>query len=76
MDRNEHIDLAGLSQYGSVLQWWRDTMIEFFQQQGRGDLCVQNGQLVVKRPRVKFATNYPCKYAGTEKATVDDAESR
>ncbi|KAL3901227.1 MAG: hypothetical protein SGARI_006103 [Bacillariaceae sp.] len=61
-DRNEHFDLANTTAYIPVVEFWRQTLVDLFEQQERGDEWVKDGALMAGRPAVTFATNYPCAY--------------
>lgn len=59
-DPNETYDISKVKPI--MLEHWRNTMIQQFQDEGRGEMWVRNGHLVIRRQPMTYGQNYPCAY--------------
>jgi len=59
-DPNETYDLAGLSEHAAELGKWRARMVQQFEEEGRGEGWVKDGQLMLRPVTTTLGPNYPC----------------
>ena len=60
-DRYEKRDLALESEYQEELGVWRQRMVEQFEEEGRGEEWVKDGELIMRKDNsLTHSPNFPC----------------
>ena len=59
-DPSETIDLSRSKLWSHILQYWRETMVEQFEREKRGEDWVKDGTLIVRQKSTTFGANFPC----------------
>jgi len=62
-DQNEGVDLAlwgGEDVKEGVLRRFREVMVKQFEEEGRGDNWVKDGELMVRKLGTVYGDNFPC----------------
>lgn len=59
-DPNETMELSRNEQWFHMLQYWRETMVEQFESEQRGENWVKDGTLIVRQKSTTFGANFPC----------------